>query len=93
MASLQSGDLIQVVFSSPGREHKEARGPLHGCDIMREPQNEEISPKFKGTGRGRRGLAGAGSGAAGRGLASLCRLQPAQLLLQPLQQGDLRNGG
>lgn len=38
-------------------------------------------------------MAGAGRGAAGRGLANLCGLQAAQLLLQPLQQGDPQNGG
>lgn len=54
------------MFSSPGREHKAARGPSHGCDIMREPRNEEISPSSKGqTGVG--GLVGGcrkGSGGA-----------------------------
>lgn len=46
------------MFSSPGREHKEARGPSPGCDIMREPRSEEISPSSKGQAEGGRGWQG-----------------------------------
>lgn len=35
----------------------------------------------------------AGRGAVGRVLVCLHRLQPVQLPLQPLQQGDLKNRG
>lgn len=51
------------MFFSPGREHKEARSPPHGCDIMREPRKEEISPSSKGqaeAGGGGRGCKGGG---------------------------------
>lgn len=77
------------MFSSPGRELKEARGPSRGCDITRELHDEETSPSSKGWGEG----GGGWQGGCGKGPRVSAQAAASAASIEALTAGRPQNQG